>query len=295
MDRATQQLWGGRMMEHCIALITREALETAKTNRNEVYEFIKNNPNSSKWASDYFGEDYLRPSSYKLDLSFDTKIEDPILSDIENSELIYSAFSPLDPYLIYDEQFLVSVLFSIGYKYVNKRWADALKKPTAINHYFFPDNTNARRGVAGHAIGRLYLRAKMTIDPSSRSEEKYLRMKKAYSIPALMDTIGWHPYADNQEVSFAFFDTVIKWVEENQIYPTKEAIRALAVKLSMILGISLGEFLGKDELEKRLSEYFLICNEKFPRVNPRKIILEEGVFMPADMEQMDIFDTKGTK
>jgi len=280
------------MMEHCIALITREALETAKTNRNEVYEFIKNNPNSSKWASDYFGEDYLRPSAYKLDLSFDTKTEDPILSDIENSKLVYSAFSPLDPYLIYDEQFLVSILFSIGYKYVNKRWVDALKKPTAINHYFFPDNANARRGVAGHAIGRLYLRAKMSIDPSIHDEMRYSRMKKAYSVPALMDTIGWHPYADNQSVSFAFFDTVTDWVEKNEVYPTKEAIRVLAVKLSVILGISLGEFLGKDELQQRLATYFPECNEKFPRQNPKRIVLKDGTFKEFDSEQLTIFNSK---
>jgi hypothetical protein len=231
-----------------------DALATVKINKKEMWEGLKNSPNSYEWIFPLLGDDCLVSSPYLFDFDFaPVDPNDPGASDLENTIRLYETLKGIPRNVVFCEQFLSGFIFTYGYPYFFQRWSSELKddEENWLRHIFFLDGP--RRAVAVNAVGRLFARGCKLIDDSLGNEHKYDLLKRAYAMPISLQ-VEYNTYADNPKIFQAFVETVLEFSESHGKL-VDDDVRALAHHLSMIQGTSLAECLTKEEIKNRLSDF----------------------------------------
>jgi hypothetical protein len=225
---------------------------SSENNMTQFYEQMKAHPDDTSWLKEFFGFEPMVPTNYELDFSFKMDTANPEDSDYDNAVALYEAFNKLGipPVVIFNEKFLVGFIFTFGYKYFVWRWKlDSETKVSA--HIFFP--ASVRRSVAGNAVGRLYQRVLLTVDPDKPDD--YSLTKFAFENQATLNTIGWHNYIDGKTAHLAYFKAFKQWSEETGKSITGHFTEEVAKHLSLLCNINIVENMDEQDVIEYLLSF----------------------------------------
>lgn len=222
-----------------------------KNNKERFCEEMNQNPSSTDWLVDFYGEDPTVPSRYSFDFEFKPFNKQKSVRDIDNAIALYELFESnnIGPATIYNEKFLTGFIFTFGYEYfMNVMGAEQVSHVFAT--LFFEEGTH--RAVARNVIGQLYRYVEMTVDDSLA--DRYEITKFVFNNPALF-RIKYNTSVDGEKTTKAIFKAFKEWTGETHKTPDNQMVEKLKKHLSVLANISETDLMNEYALIYKLKEY----------------------------------------
>ena len=213
---------------------TDDAIIMFKANQEAFCAMMRENPASTDWLKQFYGEDPTVPSKYFFDFEFKPYDKQSASKDFDNAVALYELFESnhIGPAVVYNEKFLTGFIFTFGYEYFMKVMG-ADRTTHVFATLFFDDGTH--RAVARNVVGQLYRYVEMTVDDDL--PDRYELTRYVFRNPALF-RIKYNTSVDGERTTKAILKAFREWSQETNQNPTTTMVEKLKVHLSVLANIS---------------------------------------------------------
>lgn len=236
-----------------ICFMSDSAIETFRTNIEEVTKFLKENPNDTNWIKKiYNSEDIFIEKKYKInDFELDTSYDGNYVKvDYNNSIKLYENLKVLPRYILTDERFWAWFNFTIGYK-ASLQAMPIKSSSTFKDHWLF--SGGQRRGLFFGVMSRCFFRVELTVD--ERREDKYELTKFVIENPERFRNLTWRANSSQKHLVLGILKAE-KEIYEKYGKKVKNNIYADVAKFVSLYGsVRLIDAISEEEIYKAVYDY----------------------------------------
>jgi hypothetical protein len=205
------------------------------------------------WLGEYFG---AAPFALEAEI-WGAKLPDLKLPengekyDLENTVRLHSSLGRLNRAQASDERLWAFLAHEYYWNYMRKRWpleGKTKKDPPAFvrEHYFFMPYRS--RAMVRNGIARLWWYGHVSFDPK-RTDKYELTALLLSTLDITQNTLE-RAYGHNGNIVKGVLLAVEEWKNETGQVPTREAFRDATKYLTRIGGVTVLDFLGKEDLKQ---------------------------------------------
>jgi hypothetical protein len=210
------------------------------------------------WLAEYFGGDgyYMQA---RVDIPDDLQLMLPVqgskteLSDLENTQILYSSLRHLTPVQASDERLWAYLTHVTFWDYMRKRWPveqyeakpDKLPENMSSRYMFGSDRP---RSLVRNGIARLWWYGFTTYD-EHRADPFELTAVLLRNLD-VAQTLLERAFSRNKAVTRAFLSALLEWEKSGEPFPRRDEVRELAKHVTHVGGVTIIDALTFDQLRQ---------------------------------------------
>lgn len=243
-----------------IRFMTDEAIETLRNDIPSVTQKLKDNPENSKWLSEFIPGDLYVTKKYEIEdftLAVPADAKDKF-TDVTNSIMLYECLKELPLYILTDEKFWSWINFEKGYSVALKYMPVSQGVAIFKDHWLFTQGN--RRGLFFGVLSRCYFRVALTIDESL--DDPYEYTKFVIDKPERFRNLSWRSFSSEKKIVLGTLKAEKRVLEEFEIDERTEYFTELAKDISKLGSVMLLDVMEESDIEEYIYKKYKAMVEK---------------------------------
>lgn len=210
---------------------------------------------SNKWIFEFFENDnsflelVKEMPQFKLNMSY----EKPQESDIENVKMMYTKLKNLTNVEASDERLWAGMAHSDFWDYMRYRLSFDKKEPDMQkikNSYFF--SSGRKKSLIQHKLSRLWWIGKLVYDEERKDAFELLQVFNTDFFNRSFN-LFFSNFSNSQKITKVFLETILEF-EKNGVKIKREIFNDIIIRLDVLGGSMILDYLDKNELKHKISE-----------------------------------------
>lgn len=227
--------------------MTDEAIETLRSNMDEVTKKLVENPDDPSWLKSFVKGDLYDTKEYQIE-DFHLKLPSSPKdreTDIKNSIVLYEHLKVLPKFILCDEKFWNWINFEKGYRvalaYMPVKEGSSVFK----DHWLF--SAGIRRGLMFGVLSRCYYRIAMTYD--KKSKDPYELGKFAIENPERFRYLSWKSASSEKKIVLGTLKAEKEIVEKYKVKEKAFFYSEIAKDISKLSSVMLIDVMDEEDVK----------------------------------------------